>query len=73
MKFLKSEPFEKHLKEALPTHPSSLYTLILKDYFEKVFLKDRLIKELGSHKVERVDVFGLIQALDSLDLFNFLA
>ena len=70
MKFLKSEPFEKHLKEALPTHPSSLYTLILKDYFEKVFLKDRLIKELGSHKVERVDVFGLIQALDSLDLFH---
>ena len=69
MKFLKSEPFEKHLKEALPAHPSSFYALIIKDYFEKTFLKERLIKQLGAHKVERVDLFGLNQALDSLDLF----
>lgn len=70
MKFLKSEPFEKHLKEALPEHSSSIYVLALKECFERRFLLERLIQSLGIDNVEKVPFSACIEEIDSLNLFS---
>ena len=47
MKYLKIDPFEKHLEEALPDHPSQLYFILMEDPFERRHLAERIAMRLG--------------------------
>ena len=47
MKYVKIDPFEKHLEEALPDHPSQLYFILMEDPFERRYLAERIAKRLG--------------------------
>lgn len=47
MKYVKIDPFEKHLEEALPGHPSSLYFILMEDPFERTFLAERVAHRIG--------------------------
>ena len=47
MKYVKIDPFEKHLEEALPDHPSQLYFILMEDPFERRYLAERIAMRLG--------------------------
>lgn len=47
MKYVKINPFEKHLEEALPEHPSQLYFILMEDPFERRHLAERIAARLG--------------------------
>ncbi|MCB1107854.1 MAG: hypothetical protein KDK76_07150 [Chlamydiia bacterium] len=47
MKYVKVEPFEKHIEEALPDHPSPLYFILIDDPFERYYLAKRVAKKLN--------------------------
>lgn len=47
MKYVKIDPFEKHLEEALPDHPSLLYFILMEDPFERRHLAKRIAIRLG--------------------------
>ena len=47
MKYVKIDPFEKHLEEALPDHPSQLYFILMEDPFERRHLAERIAMRLG--------------------------
>ena len=47
MKYVKIDPFEKHLEEALPDHPSQLYFILMEDPFERRHLAERIAALLG--------------------------
>lgn len=47
MKYTKIDPFEKHLDEALPNHPSEVYFLLMEDPFERRYLAEKLGRRLG--------------------------
>lgn len=69
MKYVKIGPFEKHLEEALPTHPSPLYFIFMEDPFERGFLAECL-----SHKIGLETTFcpteKLQEELESPSLFS---
>lgn len=69
MKFSKVEPFEKHLEEALPEHPSECYFIFIEDPFERRFLADRVVKQLGLPKVV-VDAENLALELEEPSFFS---
>jgi DNA polymerase-3 subunit delta len=79
MRYLSVEAFEKHVEEALPHHPSSLYTLLLADPFERRWLVDSILsplkKECLSWNVERYlaseyTVYSFIEELSSETLLS---
>ncbi|MBF5060113.1 DNA polymerase III subunit delta [Candidatus Neptunochlamydia vexilliferae] len=47
MKYLKMDPFQKHLDEALPDHPSPVYFVCIADADERRFVAERIVKSLG--------------------------
>lgn len=47
MKYTKITPFEKHLEEALPEHPSEFYFIFMEDPFERRFLASRVATHLA--------------------------
>ena len=47
MKYVKIDPFEKHLEEALPMHPSHLYFIFMEDSFERSFLAEKVAQLIG--------------------------
>ena len=65
MKFLKIDAFEKHLSEALPDHPSSIYTLLIPDAFERKFVTERLWKASKAQEKAVVPLDGLSEAISS--------
>ncbi|MCB1109732.1 MAG: hypothetical protein KDK64_02030 [Chlamydiia bacterium] len=68
MKYTKIDPFEKHLEEALPDHPSQLYFIFIEDAFERRHLAERLINRLGLPVTHCADE-TLINELESPSLF----
>lgn len=46
MKYLKIDPFQKHLEESLPDHPSSLYFIFMEDPFDRLFLAERIARQI---------------------------
>ncbi|QVL56844.1 MAG: hypothetical protein KFB93_05520 [Simkaniaceae bacterium] len=69
MKYVKIDPFEKHLDEALPDHPSDVYFILMDDPFERAFVAKRLCNKL------RIDVIhsendNLLEELESPSLFS---
>jgi len=74
MKFLKTEAFEKHLEEALPEHPSALYGVALADPFERQFVIERLLRQMGAEaqwmRVSETPLAVFTEELDSPSLFS---
>ncbi|NGX51022.1 MAG: hypothetical protein K1060chlam2_00879 [Chlamydiae bacterium] len=69
LKFLKAEPFEKHIGDSLPDHPSSLYLLIMPDPFERNFLAKRIMSALDFER-HTLDVETLLDEIESPSLFS---
>jgi len=69
LKFLKAEPFEKHIEEALPDHLSPLYLLLMPEPFERTFLANRIKAALDFECVYR-DVDSLQSEIESPSLFS---
>lgn len=51
MKLTTSDAFEKHLDEALPDHPSTLYGVFVKDPFERRFAIQGILRRLQGREV----------------------
>ncbi|WP_420420511.1 DNA polymerase III subunit delta [Simkania sp.] len=73
MKFIKTEAFEKQLDESLPEHPSPLYGVALADPFERQFVIERLIEQIGGEahwmRSSETSLSAFIEELDSPSLF----
>jgi len=69
VKFLKIDAFEKHIKEALPDHPSSVYTLLISDAFERKFVRERLWEAWDGQDKIAVSLDDLSEAISSPSLF----
>ncbi|CCB88979.1 DNA polymerase III subunit delta [Simkania negevensis] len=73
MKFVKAEAFEKQLDESLPEHPSPLYGVALEDPFERQFVIERLIQQIGGEahwmRSSETSLATFIEELDSPSLF----
>lgn len=69
MKYLSYDPFEKHLSEALPDHPSEGYFLFLSDPFERRILAEQLAGRLGL-KMAHYAKENFLDAFDSPSLFD---
>jgi|JI10StandDraft_1071094.scaffolds.fasta_scaffold05427_9 hypothetical protein len=68
MKYVKIDPFEKHLEEALPTHPSHLYFIFMEDSFERSFLAEKVAHLIGL-ETTFCPADKLQEELESLSLF----
>ncbi|MDJ0651434.1 MAG: hypothetical protein QNJ27_00215 [Simkaniaceae bacterium] len=69
MKYVKIDSFEKHLDEALPEHPSTVYFILMEDLFEREFVSERIAKKIG-FEAARLDKKRLSEALGSPSLFS---
>jgi len=69
LKFLKAEPFEKHLEESLPDHLSPLYLLLVPDPFEREFLAKRITSSLD-REVRHLNIDTLLREIESPSLFS---
>ena len=68
MKFQSAEAFEKHLREALPDHPSQLYIIFLADPFERRWLLKRIASRMEG-EIEEVTPDRLLAEVASPSLF----
>ncbi len=66
---MKIDPFEKHLEEALPAHPSEIYFILMEHPFERLFLAERICRKLGIDVVH-VEAENLLEELESPSLFS---
>ncbi len=68
MKYLKMDPFQKHLNEALPDHPSSVYFVLIADVDERRFVAERIVSKLGLF-TQWCDGETFARELENLSLF----
>ncbi len=69
MKYVKIDPFEKHLEEALPDHPSELYFILMEDPFERSFLAKGICRKIGLDVIH-CESEKLLEELESPSLFS---
>ncbi len=70
MKYLKIEAFEKHLEEALPDHPSSIYMILLAEPDEREHIVKKILTGLGKVEQEKLELKDLEEAIASPSFFS---